>query len=266
MYNRCTTPRPRTDVPQAMANNLQRKAFSYISCTDLYGSPNSDSNSSIRLCVHKRQKLVGPVVPCTPGVRLPDHSRMFTRRWRTICSKRHFGTHPVQIPKSKRNSALWLCVHNLYQTGRSGSTLYNRCMTPRPLTDVHQAMANNLQRKAFLYSSCTNLYGSMKSDRNSTLRLCVYNLYQTGRSRRTLYNRCTTHRPLSDVHQPMANNLQRKAFSHTSCTDLYGSPKSDRNSSIRQYVYKLQKTGWARSTLYTMCTTPRPLMDVHQAV
>ena len=80
-----------------MSNNLQRKAFSYCACTDLYRFPKSDPNSSIRLCVYILQKLVGPVVPCTPGVRHPDRSQMFTRRWRILCSERHFGTPLVRI-------------------------------------------------------------------------------------------------------------------------------------------------------------------------
>ena len=73
-------------------------------------------------------------------------------------------------------------------------------------------MANHLQQSTFSYTTCTDLYGSPKSDPNSALRLCVYNLYQTGRSRRTLYNRCTTPRPLTDVPQAIANNLQQMAF------------------------------------------------------
>ena len=139
-------------------------------------------------------------------------------------------------PKSDPNSALRLCVYNLYQIRRSRRTLYNKCTTPRPPKDVQQAMVNNLQRKAVSYTSCTDLYGSPNSDPNRALWLFVYNLYQTGWSRRTLYNRCTTPRPLTDVHQAMSNNLQRKAFSYTSSTDLYGYPKSDPNSSIRLCV------------------------------
>ena len=62
----------------------------------------TDSRSRTRtvrlgsVCTHHK-KLVGPVVPCTPGVRHPDRSRMFTRRWRTICSECHFGTSLVRI-------------------------------------------------------------------------------------------------------------------------------------------------------------------------
>ena len=138
--------------------------------------------------------------------------------------------------KSDRNSALRLCVYNLYQTGRSRRTLYNRCMNPTPLTDVHQGMSNNLLRKACSYSSYTNLYGFPKLDPNSAVRLFVYNLYQTGRSRRTFYNRCTTQRPPMDFHQAMANNVQRKAFSYSSCTGFFGFPNSDPNSSIRLCV------------------------------
>ena len=142
-------------------------------------------------------------------------------------------------PNSDRNSALRLCVYNLYQTGRSRRTLYNRCTTPRPLMDVHQAMANNLQRKALSYTACSDLYVSPKSDPNSSIRLRVYKLQQTMRARCTLYTRCTTPRPLTDVHQAMANNLQGKAFSYRSCTDLYGSPRSDPNISLKVLVYKL---------------------------
>ena len=43
------------------------------------------------------KKLVGPVVPCSPGVRHPDRSQMFTRRWRIISSERYFGTPLVRI-------------------------------------------------------------------------------------------------------------------------------------------------------------------------
>ena len=54
------------------------------------------------------KKLVDPVVPCTPGVRHPDRSRMFTRWWRTICTERHFGTPPMRIcaaPLSRNRTA-----------------------------------------------------------------------------------------------------------------------------------------------------------------
>ena len=177
--------------------------------------------------------------------------------------------------------------------------MYTRCTISRPLTDAYQDMANNLEEKALLYISRTNLYGSpksylnsalrlfvynivtnwkvpqdlvqqvyvsktahecspaggeqsavnaifvhllqefvrlQKSDPNSALRPCVHKMCQTGRSRRTLYNRCTTPRPLTDVHKAMANKLQRKLFSYTSCTDVYDSQKSDTNSSIRLCV------------------------------
>ena len=111
-------------------------------------------------------------------------------------------------PKSDRNSALRLCVYNLYQTGRSRRTLYNRCMTPRLLTDVHQAVENNLQGTPFSYTSFMDLYGYRKSDANSSIRLWVYNPYQTVRSRRTLYTMCTTTRALTDMHHAVENNLQ----------------------------------------------------------
>ena len=98
----------------------------------------------------------------------------------------------------------------------------------RPLTDVHHA--------PFSYTSYRDMYGSVKSDRNSALSLCVYNLYQTGRSRRTIYNRYTTNRPIMDVHQAVEINLQLTAFSKNYCTDLYGSAISDPRSTIRLCV------------------------------
>ena len=100
-----------------MANNLQRKAFSYTSCTDLYGSKKSDPNSSIRLCVcTKYTKLGGPIVSCTPGVRLPDRSRIFTRPWQTICSERPFRTPPVQICTAPQNRTGTAHLRYLYTT------------------------------------------------------------------------------------------------------------------------------------------------------
>ena len=48
------------------------------------------------MCI-KYTKLGGPVVPCTPGVQLPDRPRMLTRRWKPICSERHFRTPTVRI-------------------------------------------------------------------------------------------------------------------------------------------------------------------------
>ena len=114
LYTRCTTPRPLTDVHQAMANNLQQKAFSYTSCMYLYGSRMSDPISSIRLCVcTKYTKLGGPVVPYTPGVRLPERSRMFTRPWQAICGKRHFRTPAVRIrtaPQNRTRTSHLICV------------------------------------------------------------------------------------------------------------------------------------------------------------
>ena len=182
MCNRCTTPRPLTDVHQTMANNLQLKAFSYSSCADLYGSPKSDPNRSIRLSACTMYtKHGGPVVPCTPGVRLPDRLRMFTRPCQTICSERRFRTAPVRICKALRSrtrTAQLGCVCTNYKKiGRVCCTLHTRCTTPSPLTDVHQTIANNLQLKAFLYTSCTDLYGSPNSDSNSSIRLSVCTKY-----------------------------------------------------------------------------------------
>ena len=38
-----------------------------------------------------------------------------------------------------------VCVYKLQKKGRTRCTLYTKCTTPRPLTDVHQAVENNLQ-------------------------------------------------------------------------------------------------------------------------
>ena len=157
-------------------------------------------------------------------------------------------------------------MYKLHQSVRGRSALYTRFTSPRSVTAVHQAVENNLVRTVFLYTSCMDLYVSPKSDQNSAFRLFVYNMYQTGRSRRTLYNRCTTPRSLTDAHQAMVKHLQRKSFSYTSCKDLYSSPKSERNSTHRLRVYNLCKTGRSRRTLYTRFTTLRPLTDVYQAM
>ena len=61
-------------------------------------APRSQTRTSQLGCVcTSYKKLGGQVVPCIPGVRLPDRSRMFTRWRRTICSERHFHTSPVRI-------------------------------------------------------------------------------------------------------------------------------------------------------------------------
>ena len=79
----------------------------------------SDPNNSIRLCVcTKYTKLGGPIVSCTPGVRLPECSQMFTRPWQTLCSKRHFRTAAVRIctaPRSGTRTAQLACVCTNYK-------------------------------------------------------------------------------------------------------------------------------------------------------
>ena len=111
-------------------------------------------------------KVGGLAAPCTPGVRLLDRSSMFNRSWRTICRERHFRTPTVRICTALRSrtpySCIRLCVHKLYQTGRSRCSLYTRCTTIRPLKYVHYAVANKLQRTAFMYTLCTYLYGCLQ--------------------------------------------------------------------------------------------------------
>ena len=125
-------------------------------------TPYSCNRSEYASCT----KLGGPVAPCTPGVRPLDHSSMFNRSWRTICSERHFRTPTVRICTALRSrtpySCIRLCVHKLYQTGRSRCSLYTRCTTIRPLKYVHYAVANNLQSTAFMYTRCTYLYGCLQ--------------------------------------------------------------------------------------------------------
>ena len=66
-------------------------------------APRSRTRTAQLACVCTNyKKLVEPVVPCTPGVRLPDRSRMFPRPWQTICSERHFRTAPVRICTAPR--------------------------------------------------------------------------------------------------------------------------------------------------------------------
>ena len=52
LYTSCKYPRQLTAVHPTMYNNLQRTAFSYTFSTYLSISPNSDPNSSHRLCEH----------------------------------------------------------------------------------------------------------------------------------------------------------------------------------------------------------------------
>ena len=69
------------------------------------------------------KKLVGPVVPFTSGIRVPDCSQMFNRRGKTICSKCHFRTPPV-----------WICTAPLSRTGTAH--LDYMCTQPVPNWEV----------------------------------------------------------------------------------------------------------------------------------
>ena len=174
------------------------------------------------------KKLVEPVVPCTPGVRHPDCSRMFTRRWRTICSERHFGIAIVRscaAPLSRTGTAHFGYV-NTTCTKLGGPIV--PCTTgvrlpdsSRMFTRPWQTICSERHFRTAPVQICT-----APLSRTLTGQLgCVHKLQKTGRARCTLFTRCTTPRPLTDVHQAMANTLQQKAFSYTSCTDWYGSQK-----------------------------------------
>ena len=81
-------------------------------------APRSRTRTShlISLCT-SCTKLGGPVAPCTKGVRPPDRSRMFTRRWRTICSERNIRTPAVRIctaPRSRTPTTQLGCVCTNY--------------------------------------------------------------------------------------------------------------------------------------------------------
>ena len=111
---------------------------------------------------------------------------MFTRPRRAIRSERHFRTPAVRICTAICSrtpySCIRLCVHKVYQTGRSRCSLYTWCRDIIPLKHVHQAVANNMGRTAFSYTCCTDLYASLKSVPYCSRRSCVQELYQTGRS------------------------------------------------------------------------------------
>ena len=81
----CTAPRSRTETVYL--------CYVYTTCT----------------------KLGGPLEICTTGVRLQDHSRMFTKPCQIICSERHIRTAPVRIctvPRSRTRTAQlgWVCT------------------------------------------------------------------------------------------------------------------------------------------------------------
>ena len=102
----------------------------------MYGSPKSYPNSSIRLCVCiKYTKLGGPVVSCTPSVRLPDRSRMFTRLWQKFCSERPFHTPPVRICKAPQNRTQTAHLCYLYTTCTKLGGPVGHCTTSVRLPD-----------------------------------------------------------------------------------------------------------------------------------
>ena len=117
-------------------------------------------------CVYTNNTyLGGPVAHGTPGVRLQDRSQL-TIPCTAICSERHFRTPAVRICTStqSRTRTVHLRCEYIHYTylGRPHSAVYTRCTTPRPLTGVNHAVDSNLQRTAFLYTYCTDLYNSPK--------------------------------------------------------------------------------------------------------
>ena len=148
------------------------------------------------------KKVLGPVVPCTPGLRLPDRSRMFTRRWRTICSERHFGTPPVRICTASRNWTETPHLGYVYTTCSKLGVPVERCTTGVRL----QVRSRIFTR--WLSTTCSERHfrtppvriGTAPRSRTRTAQLgCVHKLQETGRACCTLYTRCTTPRPLTDV-------------------------------------------------------------------
>ena len=90
----------------------------------IFTGPRNRTRTAQLGCVCTNYKeVVWIVVPCTSGVRLPDHSQMFTRRWRTICSERDFRTPPVRI-----------CTAPLSRTGTAH--LGYICTQPVPICEV----------------------------------------------------------------------------------------------------------------------------------
>ena len=77
-------------------------------------APRNPTRTSHLICVCTIcTKLEGPVTPCATRVRLPDRSRMFTRRWSTICCERNFYTPPVRIctaPRIRIRTSHLICV------------------------------------------------------------------------------------------------------------------------------------------------------------
>ena len=76
-------------------------------CTPALQICMSSTNRSLTVpvdCVFTNcTKLGGPVALCTPGVRLRERTRKFTRPWRIICSERHFCTPAVQLGEPYRS-------------------------------------------------------------------------------------------------------------------------------------------------------------------
>ena len=68
------------------------------------------------VCVYKVHQTCTAVVPCTPGVRFPDRSRMLTRTWQIILRKRHCCTPPVRICTAPRSCTRTAHLGYLYKT------------------------------------------------------------------------------------------------------------------------------------------------------
>ena len=156
--------------------------FSYTTCTDLYDSPKSYPNSHVK-----------------------------HRSCETICKERHFRTAPVRIctaPRSRTETAhLGYVYTNCTKLGgpvgpcATGIRLRVRsCMFTRPWQTIGS--------ERHFRTAPVRICAAPQSPTRTAQLGCVYKLQITGSNRCILNTRCTTPRPLTDVHQVVEYNVQ----------------------------------------------------------
>ena len=145
-------------VEQSVGNGI----FVYLQCGSVQ-LPKVGLRTALSGCVYTNcTKLRGPIATCTPGVRPLDHSSMFNRSWRTICSERHFRTPTVRICTALRSrtpySCIRLCVHKLYQTG-SPVAPYTPDVRPLDHSNMFTMPWQTICRERHLCTPTVRIYG-----------------------------------------------------------------------------------------------------------
>ena len=229
--------------------------FSYTSCTDLNSSRSRTRTAQLGCVCTNNKKLVGPVVPCTPGVRLWDRSRMFTRRWSTMYSEQQFRTPPVQICTAPLSRTGTMDLDYVYTTCTKLGGPVDPCTTgvwfqdrSRMFTRPWQTICSELQVRTPPVRICT-------APRNQTRTAHLGNVYTTCTKLGAPIGPCTTNVRLPDRSRMFTRPCQ------TICSERHF-----QTAPVR--ICAATRNGTQTAQLGSVCTNYKklvgPLYLVHQ--